>query len=521
MGYWYQDSVQSGFSHTASYGYDGVNRLNAACTLSGTQCATSGSNVYSLAFAYDQFGNMWCTGAVGGGSAIGYCPAWSYNSGTNQLSSSTGCTYDAAGDLTKDCSTSSNHTYQWDAEGRVASVDNGSTWSFTYNALGQRVQWGYSGGTNEQLFDPSGTWLGQVGGYDLVPRGAGYLVLYFGSETDFNHINNLSSTTVRTNHAGTAVEDMLFYPWGQVWRSWGSGGYNFAQLPYYDTTTNTSITQFRLQSPGLGRWLSPDPAPPDITNPQSLNRYPYVLNNPTTLTDRLGLWPTGSQPICEASPVRPHGVHAMYSGGSGCFVGGWGEGGMLGDQPTMGEPGLPDMGFDMYGNDIFDALSGEPGTYLYFGTNGSLGFGFSIPLWQETENYIDATMQANPGLAELVPPSGYVVVEQQLGADVVATGLIPDIEALAQEQLQLADMMDAGAYYLNRLTKLGFGPENPIGENFAFWQTMLNIENSWQGLGYSQDPTLQYGAYLNAYSTQYQNFLVYQANFLNFMPKGW
>jgi hypothetical protein len=39
----------------------------------------------------------------------------------------------------------------------------------------------------------------------------------------------------------------------------------------------------------LYRWLSPDPVAGDITNPQSLNRYAYVLNNPTNLIDPLGL----------------------------------------------------------------------------------------------------------------------------------------------------------------------------------------------------------------------------------------
>jgi RHS repeat-associated protein len=131
------------------------------------------------------------------------------------------------------------------------------------------------------------------------------------------------------------VEDILFDPWGQVWQSWGSGGYSFAQLPYYDTTTNTSITMLRHYSPNLGRWLSPDPMGGDLTNPQSLNRYPYVLNNPTTLTDRLGLWPTGSQPICEASPARLHGVHAMYGGGGGCFVGGGGGGVSIDGGPPL------------------------------------------------------------------------------------------------------------------------------------------------------------------------------------------
>src|SRR5579884_1565491 len=39
----------------------------------------------------------------------------------------------------------------------------------------------------------------------------------------------------------------------------------------------------------IGRWLAPDPVAGDISNPQSLNRYAYVLNNPTILTDPLGL----------------------------------------------------------------------------------------------------------------------------------------------------------------------------------------------------------------------------------------
>jgi uncharacterized protein RhaS with RHS repeats len=39
----------------------------------------------------------------------------------------------------------------------------------------------------------------------------------------------------------------------------------------------------------LGRWLSPDPLAGDVTDPQSLNRYAYVLNNPTNFSDPLGL----------------------------------------------------------------------------------------------------------------------------------------------------------------------------------------------------------------------------------------
>jgi RHS repeat-associated protein len=76
-----------------------------------------------------------------------------------------------------------------------------------------------------------------------------------------------------------------------VWQSWGTGGYNFANQPFYDTNTYTSPSMFRFYSMGLGRWLSPDPFGPDVTNPQSLNAYPYALNNPTSLEDPLGLQP--------------------------------------------------------------------------------------------------------------------------------------------------------------------------------------------------------------------------------------
>jgi YD repeat-containing protein len=245
MGYWYQDSVNSSFSHTATYGQDGVNRLSTA--------TATGNSTYNLTFGYDAYGNMAC---VQNGSTNGPCPQWAYNTSTNQLTTSP-CTYDAAGNLTKDCSTASNHTYQWDAEGRVSSVDpanNPPTWTFTYNALGQRVQMAGPGGTQELMYDPSGVWLGIYGVVDTLPWGGGYFAWYNGTDTYFNHINNIASTSVLTNHAGTAVEDVLFYPWGQnTWKSSGSGGYQFAGMPYYDTTTNTNLTPFRFYSPGLGR----------------------------------------------------------------------------------------------------------------------------------------------------------------------------------------------------------------------------------------------------------------------------
>ncbi|MGH9401963.1 MAG: hypothetical protein ACRD2P_07650 [Terriglobia bacterium] len=71
------------------------------------------------------------------------------------------------------------------------------------------------------------------------------------------------------------------------------------------------MDQMSLNDSTEGRWLTPDPLGGDITNPQSLNRpeqagifgYAYALNNPTTLTDPLGL---------DSMPYQPPTVVNVY-----------------------------------------------------------------------------------------------------------------------------------------------------------------------------------------------------------------
>ena len=332
MGYWYQDSVNTSYSHTAAYSYDDVNRLSTA--------VATGNSTYNLSFGYKgdgsngQYGNMNC---LTNAQTNGPCPNWSFSASSNQLTTS-GCTYDAAGNLTTDSSNPlATHTYQWDAEGRVAVVDPGSnpTWSFTYNAVGDRVQWAHPGGTDQHLFDPTGNSMGVYGAYDLVSLGGWVSVQYQGSDTYFNHINHLGSTTAWTDHAGTQVQDVVYFPWGGVWQNWGSGKYYFAEMPYYDTTTSTNETTYRFYSQNLGRWLSSDVVAGNVANPQSLNRYAYVLNNPTTLVDPLGSIPQAPLPC------------VLECGAEG--------------------------GGAIFGNDIFDVIMGAlegPGASGFYGTAG-------------------------------------------------------------------------------------------------------------------------------------------------------
>jgi len=174
----------------------------------------------------------------------------------------------------------------------------------------------------------------------------------------------------------------------------------------------------------------------DITDPQSLNRYAYVLNNPTTLTDPLGLDPCDRNPNSIACNNGSH-FQDVVSHPISCGPGaGW---------------CMPPVGGN-FGNDIFDAISGAPGTYLTYGTHGNLGFGFSDELWSETWNLIDSERAAFARSdldAGLVPTSGYQVVYRDYGVFVRASGLVPDYESLAQERRQLAAMAGNGwlAFY--------------------------------------------------------------------------
>ncbi len=113
------------------------------------------------------------------------------------------------------------HTYQWDGENRLKSVDNGTTVSYTYNALGRRVEKKVGSVYTEYVYGAYGelfnlhnrtTWTAHI-----VPMGATPLAVYQDGTTRFFHANALGSTTFLTDHTGAPTQKTLFYPRGQRW----------------------------------------------------------------------------------------------------------------------------------------------------------------------------------------------------------------------------------------------------------------------------------------------------------------
>ena len=94
-----------------------------------------------------------------------------------------------------------------------------------------------------------------------------------------------------TTSSGTVCYDSDNTPFGYI-MTYGiitcAQNYNFAGMER-DSETGNDHTWFRGYEENLGRWMTPDLLGGDVGNPQSLNGYAYALNNPTTLTDPLGL----------------------------------------------------------------------------------------------------------------------------------------------------------------------------------------------------------------------------------------
>jgi RHS repeat-associated protein len=100
----------------------------------------------------------------------------------------------------------------------------------------------------------------------------------------------LGSTSVVTNQNGVNEENIVYTPYGDRRQD----NQNPANVPYkftgqeLDNSTGLYFYGARYYDPMLGRFISADTIVPSAADPQSLNRYSYVRNNPLIYTDPSG-----------------------------------------------------------------------------------------------------------------------------------------------------------------------------------------------------------------------------------------
>jgi RHS repeat-associated protein len=273
-------------SFSRTYSYDPLNRLI------GMSSPGDFSGCYGLSWGYDLWGNR-----TSQTTTSGTCYNFSETvNGNNQLSGPPyqPYQYDAAGNLTND----GVHTYYYDAEGRLNTVDGGSTATYWYTVEGWRGSETTAAGTRDFVHDRSGNVLNDItsnstNGWQNVYIGLGGQTIgqYTGGPsgtTYFAHQDHIGSTRLLTT-LGAGVQDSLdFLPFGEQMVGGSTTNQKFTG---YDRDTETGLDHswFRYYGSTMGRWLSPDPIRGSAANPQSWNAYSYVKNNPSTLVDPFGL----------------------------------------------------------------------------------------------------------------------------------------------------------------------------------------------------------------------------------------
>ena len=288
-------------STSETFSYDAYNRIGLAYEgpNQGSNC-TSWSQTYN----YDAYGNRWVT-APCGFTLYQFTPESDAYTSNNQLPNTfNGAGYDNNGNQTA----MGLFSFTYDAENRqYTSSIGGTVTQYTYDGEGRRVMKTTGDTQTVYVYDADGQVASEYS--NVTPPYVGTLYLTG---------DHLGSTRAETNSAGAAQWYHDYLPFGEELLS-GIGGRGSLYGPgdvdgtthkftskERDAETGGSAAQgldyfgARYFSAAQGRFTSPDwsatpqPIPyADLTDPQTLNLYSYVRNNPLSKTDpdgHCGIW---------------------------------------------------------------------------------------------------------------------------------------------------------------------------------------------------------------------------------------
>jgi hypothetical protein len=138
------DGFNSSDTQTCNYLYDDLGRVGTppGSSALSVNCGT----VWQQTFTYDAFGNLTKSGSI----------TWNPGYTLKNQYTLAGTSYDLNGDLLND----TFHTYKWDADGHVVSIDSATCGTngtcLTYDALGEMLEKNVSGAFTEILYSPVG-----------------------------------------------------------------------------------------------------------------------------------------------------------------------------------------------------------------------------------------------------------------------------------------------------------------------------------------------------------------------------
>jgi RHS repeat-associated protein len=294
------NNVDNGRTETLQY--DPLNRI-----LTAQSSATSGVDCWGQNFgpdgnaADDAVANL--TAINSGTQTAPSCPFGRLSAtvdGNNHINTDATYAYDAAGNMTQD---GSGLTYTFDAENHITSA---AGVTYTYDGNGLRVKksngtlyWRSIAGDAIAETDLSGNTISEYvffAGRRVARLDASANVFYYFTDP-------LGNTRTITDATGHVCYDADFTPYGQEINHANTCPQNYKFTGYErDLETGNDYAFARFYNPRLGRFMTPDPLGGGLGDPQSLNRYAYVLNDPANLTDPSGLCGQDSRMRCKEAP---------------------------------------------------------------------------------------------------------------------------------------------------------------------------------------------------------------------------
>ncbi len=269
-----------GFVATQNYTYDSLNRLKSAIENIAGQTPPSWKQTYT----FDRYGNRRFdpanTTTIPAGCLEAVCNP-QIDANTNKL---IGYQFDNAGNTRTDAN---GQVFTYDAENMQVKVQNGSTTigEYFYDGDGKRIKKIVSATGETTIFV-----------YDLTGRTvAEYSTIVAPSqEAKASYLTNdhLGSPRITSDAIGLVISRRDFRPYGEeISRTNYSNDSIRQKFTTYerDTETNLDFAQARTFGSNLGRFTSPDPVGGAISDPQTLNKYSYVVNNPLAYVDPSGL----------------------------------------------------------------------------------------------------------------------------------------------------------------------------------------------------------------------------------------
>lgn len=285
-----------GTSFVTAYRYDPLNRLTEA------QEKTGSTQNWIQTFGYDVYGNRTSFSQTIGSTTTTTTPT--VNASTNRFNTGQGFTYDANGNLTQDVDAVSSHTRSFTFNGdnkqtQVKDVTNSNhvVGTYYYDGEGKRVKKVTDTETTVFVYA-----LGRIVAEYSTQISSTPSVAYTTSD-------HLGSPRVITNEQSQVESRRDFMPFGEeLYISVGgrSSSINYGSSAddirqkftgyQKDAETNLDFAEARMYENRYGRFTAVDPllVSGKVEEPQSWNRYAYVLNQPLILVDPTGCDAEGS-----------------------------------------------------------------------------------------------------------------------------------------------------------------------------------------------------------------------------------